>query len=113
MLSLRVCRSRKLLQTDFFSRCADKGMLPQAAHKWNLGSLAFFVLFTNQRLKMRRGASGSPAYGNLKDDHTAIYEVEKICDWLMDSVACPTTWQPLLTIRNENPHYGVAQPTVA
>jgi hypothetical protein len=30
----------------------------------------------------------------------------------MDSVACLTTWQPLFTIRNENPHYGVAQATV-
>lgn len=105
--------SRKLLQTDFFSRCADKDILPQAAHKWNLGSLAFFLLFTGQRLKMRRGVGGSLAYGNLKDDSTAISEVEKICEWLMDPVACPTTWQPLLTIRNENPHYGVAQPTVA
>jgi hypothetical protein len=74
---------------------------------------AFFVLFTNQRLKMRRGPSGSLADGNLKDDHTAIYEVEKTCDWLMDSVACPTTWQPLLAIRNETAHDGVAQPTVA
>ena len=36
----------------------------------------------------------------------AVFEIECICTWLMDPVACPTTWKPLLDIRQENPHYG-------
>ena len=39
-------RCRKLLEVDFFSRCAAKGLLPSAAHKWNLGSLAWFLVYT-------------------------------------------------------------------
>tara|TARA_B110001452_G_scaffold248576_1_gene235444 strand:- start:1181 stop:1426 length:246 start_codon:yes stop_codon:yes gene_type:complete len=32
-------RSRQLLEVDFFSRCAAKKLLPQAARRWNLASL--------------------------------------------------------------------------
>ena len=39
-------RVRKLLETDFFERAASQGLLPRAAHKWNLGSLSYFILFT-------------------------------------------------------------------
>ena len=62
---------------------------------------------------MKIGAGGRECYGNLKDGADAIGEVESICAWLMDPIACPTTWPILLTIRQENPHYGAAPPTVA
>lgn len=104
---------RKLLEKDFFARCEAKGLLPPSAQKWNLGSLAYFLLFIMQRLQVKRGASGQDVYGNLKDGSDAIAEVERICAWLMDPIACPTTWPVLLTIRQENPHYGVAPPAVA
>ena len=49
--------------------------------------------------------------GNLKDGIDAATEVERICDWLMEPLACPTTWPTLLTIRTQNPQYGTdAQP---
>ena len=85
-------RSRKLFEVDFFARCQVKGYLPPAAQKWNLGSLAYFYLFTQQRLTIKNGAGGAHVYGNLKDGADAIAEVERICDWLMDPIACPTTW---------------------
>ena len=106
-------RSRKLLETDFFARAEAKGLLPPSAQKWNLGSLSFFILFVDQRLKVKTGAGGRDVYGNLKDGADAIAEVESICEWLMDPIACPTTWHVLLTIRQQNPHYGVAPPAVA
>ena len=99
-------RSRKLFEVDFFSRCAVKGLLPASGHKWNLGALAYFFLFIKVRLTIR------PTYGSLKDGADAISEVERICAWLMDPIACPTTWPILLKIRTENPHYGVAPPAV-
>ena len=98
-------RSRKLLDTDFFARCAAKGLLPRSAQRWNLGSLAYFFTFATHRLTIRRGADGSDVYGNLKDDG-ALAEVEHVCEWLMDEHACPTTWPALLAIRRENPMYG-------
>jgi len=52
-------------------------------------------------------------YGNLKDGADAIAEIERICDWLMDPVACPTSWPILLTIRAENPMYGQVPPATA
>ena len=44
-------------------------------------------------------------YGNMNDGNNAISEIERICDWLMDPVACPTKWQVLLTMRANNPSY--------
>jgi len=106
--------ARKLLQVDFFSRAAAKGLLPRAAQKWNLGSLAYFLLFTKARLTIKSSAAGREVYGNLKDGADAIREIENICEWLMDPVACPTTWPVLLTIREQNPMYGTThQPAVA
>ena len=108
------CRCRKLFEVDFFSRAAAKGLLPPAAHKWNLGALAYFILFTQQRLTIKTGAGGSEVYGNLKDGADAIHEIERICDWLMDPIACPTSWPVLLKIRTENPLYAqTRQPTTA
>jgi len=105
---------RKLFEVDFFSRAAAKGLLPPAAHKWNLGALAYFILFTQQRLTIKTGAGGSEVYGNLKDGADAIHEIERICDWLMDPIACPTSWPVLLKIRTENPLYAqTRQPTTA
>lgn len=104
-------RARKLLENDFFQRCQAKGLLPAASHKkWNLGSLAFFVLFTQARLTIKQAVGGSATYGNVKDDSGVGSELERICDWLMNPVACATTWQPLLTIRAQNPHYGTQHP---
>ncbi len=60
----------------------------------------------NQRLKIKTGASGRAVYGNLKDGDDALVEIERIQEWLMDPIACPTTWRTLLTIRNENPMFG-------
>lgn len=60
-------RVRKLFEVDFFARCQAKGFLPRTAHRWNLGSLAYFILFTQQRLTIKAGAGGSEVYGNLKD----------------------------------------------
>ena len=113
MCSASLRRSRKLLDVDFFARAEAKGLLPPAAQKWNLGSLAFFLLFIDQRFKVKTGTGGREVYGNLKDGADAIAEVEQICAWLMDPVACTTTWPTLLTIRQQNPHYGVAPPAVA
>lgn len=103
---------RKLFEVDFFARAAAKGLLPPSAHKWNLGSLAYFILFAQQRLTIKRGAANRDVYGNLKDGADALVEIERICDWLMNPIACPTTWPVLLTIRRENPMYG-GQPPVA
>ena len=98
-------RCRKLLDNDFFQRCAAKKLLPAGAHRWNLGSLAYFFLFAQHRLTIQRGADNSDIYGKLNDDG-ALAEVEHICDWLMDEHKCPTTWATLLAIRRENPLYG-------
>ena len=57
-------------------------------------------------LVLKQGTSGKDVYGDLKDGNDAISEVELICNWLMDPIACPTTWPVLLVIRQENPHYG-------
>jgi len=113
LLCFETPQSRKLLETDFFARAEAKGLLPPAAQKWNLGSLAFFIFFVDQRLKVKTGTGGRDVYGNLKDGADSIAEVESICEWLMDPIACPTTWHVLLTIRQQNPHYGVAPPAVA
>ena len=42
---LPVVQGRKLLQIDFLSRVAAKGLLPPAAQKWNIGALAYFIFF--------------------------------------------------------------------
>ena len=40
--------------------------------------------------------------------------INTICAWLIDPIACPTEWNVLLTIRNDNPLYGGdTPPTVA
>jgi len=104
---------RKLLEADFFSRCAAKGLLPGSAHKWNLGALAWFLVFTYARLTIVRRANGTKTYGTLRDEGV-ITEVERVCEWLMDPVLCPTTWPVLLKIRGENPTYGAnSMPVVA
>ena len=52
--------------------------------------------------------------GNLKDGADAAAEIENICVWLMDEDKCPTKWDVLLTIRNQNPMYReTAKPAVA
>lgn len=61
---------------------------------------------------MKSTAGGGAAYGNVKDGNDTLNEIEEICKWLMDSVACPTDWQPLLKIRSENPLYGTTQQPV-
>ena len=38
-------RVRKLLQIDFLSLVAAKGLLPPAAQKWNIGALTYFIFF--------------------------------------------------------------------
>jgi len=101
---------RKLFEVDFFSRCQAKGFLPRSAHRWNLGTLAYFILFTQQRLTIKTSVGGHGVYGNLKDGADAVEEIERICAWLMDPIACPTTWQVLLTIRQQNPMYGSGTP---
>ena len=106
-------RCRKLLDSDFFSRCQAKGLLPQPAQKWNLGSVAYIFLFVQMRLTIKTGAGGKGVYGNLKGGADAISGVERICAWLMDPIACPSSWQTLLDIRAQNPHYGVDVPPVA
>ena len=52
--------------------------------------------------------------GNLKDGADAAAEVNNICAWLMDPDTCPTEWDVLLKIRNDNPLYNSpdVQPTV-
>ena len=49
----------------------------------------------------------------MRDDVDVANCVEKICDWLMDPVACPTTWPALHAIRRENPLYGRTALTAA
>ena len=66
-----------------------------------------------QRLTVKRAAGGGEAYGNLRDGNDALVEIEAICKWLMDPVACPTDWPRLIAIRGENPLYGQQQPVVA
>ena len=102
---LRVRSSRKLLEVDFFVR----SKLPSNARKWNLASLAAFLLFTRARLTLKTSPGGTTVYGNLKDGTDAANEIETICDWLMDPIACPTTWPILLTIRNQNQLYGTSR----
>lgn len=110
LLNFQTPNSRKLLEVDFFAR----SKLPTAARHWILASLATFILFAHSRFTIKTSPGGNPVYGNLKDGNDATLEIENICTWLMDPVACPTTWAPLLAIRNANPLYGTtAQPTVA
>lgn len=79
-----------------------------------MGSLAYFTLYINSRLTIKTSAGGGKCYGNLKDGADAIAEIERICAWLMDPLACPTTWPVLLKIREQNPFYGGdTPPTVA
>ena len=66
-----------------------------------------------ERLRIRRTADGKPVYGHMRDDIDVANCVEKICDWLMDPVACPTTWPALHAIRRENPLYGRTALTAA
>tara|TARA_B100000795_G_scaffold100399_1_gene73860 strand:- start:468 stop:725 length:258 start_codon:yes stop_codon:yes gene_type:complete len=54
------------------------------------------------RLTIVRRANGTKTYGTLRDEGV-ITEVERVCEWLMDPVLCPTTWPVLLKIRGENP----------
>jgi len=71
-------------------------------------------LLTKARLTIKTSTAGKEVYGNLKDGADAIAEIERICEWLMDPVACPTTWPLLLTIRQQNPMYGATHtPAVA
>lgn len=113
-MNFETAQSRKLFQVDFFSRMQAKGVLQPAAQRWNLGSLAYFTLYTNARLTIKTSAGGRACYGNLKDGADAIAEIERICAWLMDPVECPTTWPVLLQIREQNPLYGQGTPpTVA
>merc|ERR1711998_206375 len=74
LMAFETPQSRKLFQTDFFSRCLAKDLLTQAACHWNLGSLAYFTLFTDQRLTIKQSAAGHPVYGNLKDGGDAMIE---------------------------------------
>ena len=67
-----------------------------AAFHWNLGTLSYFFLFTKERLTMKQSAGGATVYGSMKDSHDALHEIEQIQAWLMDPVACPTTWATLL-----------------
>ena len=53
-------------------------------------------------LTIVRRANGTKTYGTLRDEGV-ITEVERVCEWLMDPVLCPTTWPVLLKIRGENP----------
>ena len=46
-MAFQKTRSRDLLDVEFFSRAACEKLLPQAAHKWNLGALAFFIHFVS------------------------------------------------------------------
>ena len=100
----------QLLEVDFFSRVKAKGWLTDAAAHWNLGSLAYFLMYINARLTMKQGAGGASVYGNLKDGASAMFEVERICAWLMDPIACATTWPVLLAIRAKNPMYNTGTP---
>ena len=127
-------RCRKLLEVDFFARCVSKGLLSLSARKWNLGSLAWFLVYTHRvassvppparvalvgafpsahgshtpplapcrhaRLSIVRRPNGE-GYGSLRDDGV-ISEIERVCEWLMDPISCPTTWPVLLKIRSEN-----------
>jgi hypothetical protein len=67
----------------------------------------------DERLQIKTTSGGKDVYGNLKDDVDASNSLERIQDWLMDPVACPTTWATLLSIRRENPQYGHAPAAAA
>lgn len=113
LMVFETAECRKLFEVDFFARCVAKGLLPLSARKWNLASLAWFLVYTHARLFIVRRADGSETYGKLRDDNV-LNEIERVCEWLMDPIACPTTWPVLLKIRSENTNYGVsAIPVVA
>ena len=56
--------------------------------------------------------NGQEVYGNMKDTSHAAVELENIQAWLMDPIMCATDWQPLLTIRQQNPMFGTGVPPV-
>lgn len=79
----------------------------------NLGKLSTDIETINTRLAIRKNHTGTyfyPEFDNCKD----MSELENIQAWLMDPIACPTTWPTLLRIRTDNPNYaaGAATPTV-
>ena len=53
------------------------------------------------RLSIVRRPNDTETYGSLRDDGV-ISEIERVCEWLMDPISCPTTWPVLLKIRSEN-----------
>ena len=65
------------------------------------------------RLTIKRGMGNTFVYGNMKDGNDGLAEVERVCAWLMDPMACPTKWPTLLTIRTQNPNYGQGAPPTA
>ena len=54
-----ICRSRKLLEIDFFARVK----MPAAGQKWNLAALATMLLFVNQRFTIKKSSASEPVYG--------------------------------------------------
>lgn len=55
------------------------------------------MVFANQRLTLKTSPTGGNVYGNLKDGADAAAEVNNVCTWLMDPVACPTECAALPT----------------
>ena len=59
LMNFATASSLKLLNNDFFAR----SKLPRAAQRWNLASLASFLLFTYQRITTKTSAAGNAVYG--------------------------------------------------
>ena len=70
------------------------------------------MLASQARLTISVGAGGTDQYGTLSSAD-ATSQHERVCAWLMDPIACPTTWPTLIRIRGENPHYGTNVPAAA
>ena len=85
LLQLRTSANRVLLIAWLLCVCQG---LPTGACRWNLGSLAYFILWLQAVTTLRQPQGRRP-------------------------MACPATWPTLVQIRQENPHYGVAPPAVS
>mmetsp|Transcript_68743 Transcript_68743/g.206189 ORF Transcript_68743/g.206189 Transcript_68743/m.206189 type:complete len:131 (-) Transcript_68743:105-497(-) len=102
-------------------RCMDKSPMPvdctEAGAAAPIAPLDQLALWSAPALSTL--SVGAPLVcwtqaGNLKDGVDAADAINTICAWLMDLIACPTEWNVLLTIRNDNPLYGGdTPPTVA
>lgn len=74
---------------------------PGRSRQLTINLLAYIIMSLKQLLTFTTDSAGTKQYGKFDAIVCNSARFEKIKAWLLDETACPTEWEPLITLRRQ------------